>query len=207
MRLTCMYGIIIMKQYKILRPALLSDYPATSFPQQTMIVGHMNEPCPILVELPHRKTIWQYPNTHFHIDNEIYKIAPEDLKTIPCVGEWISSYMYLDGEEQKMAKENKFEWQFIFTIYNYSKRCERENIIKPFWSISQKLQIALNMFEKCQTKEQYAQVMQHFSELDNDLNGSIYRNPPKKLSQLDCDNLQVGVFIRIYRDECVNKIL
>lgn len=198
-----------MASYKILRPAFLSDYHESSMPQQRMFVGHMDDPCPILVECNSGITIWNSPDTEFVYCGVVYVISSNDMAQIPTVKRWLLDCLYLDDDERVKAISNKLEWQFVFTIYEYSKMCHYSKIISPFWQVSRRLQVIMNLLLTCNRKELFVQIFNKLQELDQELQQKltvISNRKSKNLSQSDCEIFQVCDFIGRHYIYCLEQI-
>jgi hypothetical protein len=141
-------------------------------------------------------------------------MTTEGIKNIPKVKEWLLRYLYLDDDERELAKNNNLEWQFVFTIYEYSKRCKYIKIIPPFWKIAHKLQTTLNMLLECEIKDKYAQIFNRLSEMDQELQRDLSTNPretitkgmTKGMTQSDCEIHQVCTFIQQYYIVCLKHL-
>ncbi len=193
-----------MTDFKILRPAFLSDFNANAMPQQIMFVGKMNFPCPLLIELFNGETtIWVYPDVQLIVGTK--KFVIDDMQSIPTNKEWLLNYLYLEPNERSKAMKNKLEWQFVFEIYQYSKICGRDKIIIPFWTIAKKLQVVLNVLLMAKTKEQHVQILNQLVEMNRQVNNLIDVNT-KARTQYECDVLQVIAFLGRPMEYCLTKI-
>jgi hypothetical protein len=206
-----------MPKYKILRPALFSDYPIMHMPQE-IITKFMDGPCPILVTLFFKRhssvtTLWLYPDTPYDRNGYTFSIKQQHIKSIPCVSEWLHSYMYLEGDEQQKAKEQSLQWQFVLALYDYSKKNGFSQIINTFWEITAQLQDIIQVLDRSATQQEVADVIENLKTLQSSISQRIAHLlpgpkfiPGQKFTPIDVECLKVSAFVSQYFKPCIDKL-